>query len=70
MVALQSAPGGLAARFLVKHDSAQHVEVLGDFSDWTPQAMVQDGRDWVLEIPLAPGTYHFGFLVEGEWFVP
>ena len=32
--------------------------------------MVPDGRDWVLEIPLAPGTYHFGFLVDGEWFVP
>ncbi len=24
----------------------------------------------VLEIELAAGTYHFGFLVDGEWFVP
>jgi hypothetical protein len=32
--------------------------------------MVQDGRAWVLEIPLQAGTYHFGFLADGEWFVP
>ena len=32
--------------------------------------MIQDGRDWVLEIPLLSGTYHFGFLVDGNWFVP
>ena len=35
-----------------------------------PPATVQDGRDWVLEIELAAGTYHFGFLFDGEWFVP
>ena len=57
-------------RFRVEDRAAQRVEVLGDFSGWEPQAMVQDGRDWVLEIPLAAGTYHFGFLVDGEWFVP
>ena len=70
VVALQPAPSGVAALFRVEDVAAQRVEVLGDFSGWDPQAMVRDGRVWVLEIPLATGTYHFGFLVDGEWFVP
>ena len=70
MVALRAAPSGMAALFRVEDDAAQRVDVLGDFSGWDPQAMVRDGRAWVLEIPLATGTYHFGFLVDGEWFVP
>ncbi len=70
VVALQPAPSGVAALFRVEDVAAQRVEVLGDFSGWDPQAMVRDGRVWVLEIPLATGTYHFGFLVDGDWFVP
>ena len=70
VVVLRSTSGGAAAQFRVEDRAAQNIEVLGDFSGWEPQAMVQDGRDWVLEIPLTAGTYHFGFLVDGEWFVP
>ncbi len=70
VVTLRANSGGVAARFLVEDKVAQQIEVLGDFSGWEPQVMVQDGRAWVLEIPLASGTYHFGFLVDGEWFVP
>ena len=70
VVVLRSTSGGAAAQFRVEDRAAQRIEVLGDFSGWEPQDMVQDGRDWVLEIPLASGTYHFGFLVDGEWFVP
>ena len=70
VVALRAVPGGTAAGFRLEDSGAQRVEVLGDFSGWEPQAMVQDGGAWVLEIPLAAGTYHFGFLVDDEWFVP
>ncbi len=70
MVTLRSTSRGAAARFRVEDPAAQRIEVLGDFSGWEPQAMVQDGGAWVLEIPLSAGTYHFGFLVDGEWFVP
>ncbi len=70
VVVLRSTSGGAAAQFRVEDRAAQRIEVLGDFSGWEPQAMVQDGSDWVLEIPLTAGTYHFGFLVDGEWFVP
>ena len=70
VVELQATSEGAAARFRLEIQAAQRIEVLGDFSGWEPQAMLQDGRAWVLEIPLAAGTYHFGFLVDGEWFVP
>jgi len=70
VVRLRSTSGGTAVRFRVEDQAAQRLEVLGDFSGWEPQTMIRDGRAWVLEIPLAAGTYHFGFLVDGEWFVP
>jgi len=70
IVELQPTSGGAAARFRLKDKAAQRMEILGDFSGWEPQAMVREGRTWVLEIPLEAGTYHFGFLADGEWFVP
>ena len=70
VVALRTTSGGVAAQFRVEDRVARRIEVLGDFSAWEPQAMIQEGRDWVLEIPLTAGTYHFGFLVDGDWFVP
>ncbi len=71
VVALGQMPGGGAtALFRMENRDAQRVDVLGDFSSWEPQAMARDGRAWILEIPLTTGTYHFGFLVDGEWFVP
>ena len=70
VVALRTTPGGAAAQFRVEARDAQRVEVLGDFTSWEPKEMVRDGRSWVLEIPLTSGTYHFGFLEDGEWFVP
>ena len=70
VVALGEMSGGATALFRVDVGDAQRVEVLGDFSGWEPQAMARSGRAWILEIPLTTGTYHFGFLVDGEWFVP
>ncbi len=70
VAALRARSDGAAVRFRVEDQNALRVEVLGDFSGWEPQGMVQDGRAWVLEIPLTSGTYHFGFLLDGEWFVP
>jgi hypothetical protein len=32
--------------------------------------MRKRGGSWVAEVKLPPGLYHFGFLVDGEWFVP
>ena len=70
VVTLRPTSGGAAAQFRVEDRAAQRIEVLGDFSGWEPTVMVHDGRAWVLEISLEAGTYHFGFLADGEWFVP
>ena len=59
------------ARFVVQVPEAQSVELLGDFSSWDPVAM-ESGPEgqWVVEIEVAPGLYHFGFRVDGTWWVP
>lgn len=47
------------------------VSVAGDFNGWSPVPMRREGGDWVLEVPLAPGVYHYAFVGrDGTWFVP
>lgn len=50
--------------------AATRVQLLGDFTLWEPLEMTQDGSRWTLEVPVPPGTHHFGFLVDDEWYVP
>jgi hypothetical protein len=51
---------------------AASVAVLGDFDEWAPIELARAGagNEWTVELVLEPGTYHFGFLVDGEWWVP
>lgn len=57
-------------RFTLRRPEAARVAVMGDFSGWDPVSMGRrDGR-WTAELEIEPGTYHFGFLVDGEWQVP
>ncbi len=56
--------------FQLVQDDAETVSVIGDFSGWKPVAMERQGELWVARVPLQPGLYHFGFLVDGEWHVP
>ena len=57
-------------RVRVTPPPARSVELLGDFSDWVPVALERDGAAWTGEVEVEPGTYHFGFLVDGEWWIP
>ncbi|MCH7532335.1 MAG: glycogen-binding domain-containing protein [Gemmatimonadetes bacterium] len=50
--------------------TATRVEVMGDFSLWDAVPMLRDGDRWTVVLEIGNGTYHFGFLVDGEWFVP
>jgi hypothetical protein len=56
--------------FSLEYDDAANVSVIGDFSAWEPIALSRQGTNWVGRVPIEPGLYHFGFLVDGEWFVP
>ena len=57
-------------RVRVTLPSADSVELLGDFSDWRSVPLQRDGSIWSAEVEVDPGTYHFGFLVDGEWWLP
>ncbi len=47
------------------------VSLAGDFNGWVPAPMRREGGEWVLDVPLAPGVYHYAFVgPDGTWFVP
>lgn len=56
--------------FSVSAAEADSVAITGDFTDWRPVAMHRGDDRWTVEMRVAPGTYHFGFLVDGRWYVP
>lgn len=62
--------GGRRVRFRLRAPSAREVALSGDFTGWAPRPLRREGDHWVLELVLAPGLYHFGFLVDGRWTVP
>ncbi len=70
LVSLEEDPVGTVARFTLDRPGVSRVQVMGDFSAWEPVEMRNEGRHWIVEIPVESGTHHFGFLVDGEWFVP
>jgi hypothetical protein len=50
--------------------SAARVELLGDFTLWESVPMTRDGNGWEVELEVAVGAHHYGYLVDGEWYVP
>jgi AMP-activated protein kinase-like protein len=51
---------------------AASVAIAGDWTGWSPVALVPVGSDvWEGSLTLPPGTYHFNLVVDGaEWVVP
>ena len=49
---------------------AERVECVGDFTEWERVPMQRIGDSWRLVWPVEPGAYHFGFFVDGTWYVP
>jgi hypothetical protein len=49
---------------------ARAVALMGDFTMWDPVPMRRDGRQWVVDVDVAYGTHHYGFLVNDEWYLP
>ena len=56
--------------FAIQAPTAHSVMLVGDFTHWQQQPISlrkqKDGL-WKTSVPLAPGTYHYRFLVDGEW---
>lgn len=63
-------PGRTVVVFRLRRADASRVSLVGDFSGWQPIPMERVGGVWQARLPVPPGLYHFGFLVDGEWHVP
>lgn len=62
--------GRRMVEFRLRRPDAEEVQVVGGFSDWNPVPMDRTDGSWTARVPVAPGVYHFGFRVDGEWVIP
>ena len=56
--------------FSIQAPGALSVMLVGDFTHWQekPIALKKETSGvWSTSVDLAPGTYHYRFLVDGEW---
>ncbi len=68
---LRPAEQGLE-KIVIHVGGVETVEVMGDFSDWTPLTVTRHGRDlWELALPLSPGVHQINVRVDdGPWMAP
>ena len=59
-------------KIIVRVARVESVDVMGDFSDWSPLTMVRRGRDlWELSVPLSPGRHQINIRTDGgKWVAP
>jgi len=61
---------GKAVTFRYAAPRARSVNVAGDFNDWSGDPMTRDSRGtWTKTMDLAPGTYAYKFVVNGNKWV-
>lgn len=67
-----SSAGPSLQRVQVHIAGVQSVDVMGDFTDWEPVAMVQRGRDlWEALVPIGAGVHQLNVRVDdGKWQPP
>lgn len=57
-------------RFRLVAPGAKEVLLVGDFTDWSARPMRRSkprSRTFETTVSLAPGTYEYKFIVDGEW---
>jgi hypothetical protein len=59
-------------KIVIRVGGVETVDVIGDFSDWSPLTLVRRGRDlWELSVPLSPGMHQINVRVDGgPWMAP
>lgn len=63
-------PSTIRQTFAFNDPAAMSVLLVGDFTHWQSNPISlrkQPNGNWQTTVPLAPGTYHYRFLVDGEW---
>jgi hypothetical protein len=64
-------PAGAVVRMSIAAPAgAERVDLVGDFTLWEAVPMRRENGRWVIEVNVGPGTHHFGYLIDDEWFVP
>ncbi len=56
--------------FHITEPNATGVLLVGDFTDWQQRPIkMEKGSDgvWAATVKLPPGTYHYLFIVDGQW---
>jgi hypothetical protein len=59
-------------KLIVRVGGVETVDVMGDFSDWSPLTLTRRGRDlWELSVPLSAGMHRINVRVDGgPWMAP
>jgi hypothetical protein len=58
-------------KIVIHVGGVETVDVMGDFSDWSPLTLVRRGRDlWELALPLSAGMHQINVRVDGGQWVP
>lgn len=64
----------VVTRFVFIAPEASSVQVTGDFVDWNPEGIALNEERatgvWTVDVPLEPGVYQYGFVVDGEEWRP
>jgi hypothetical protein len=66
----KSAGGAVVEIHAEAPEGTQEMAVMGDFTLWEPVTMTEDGARWSVRLEIPAGTHHFGFLADGEWYLP
>ena len=67
-----AASGGGMQKIVIRVGGVETVDVMGDFSDWSPLTLIRRGRDlWELALPLSAGVHQINVRVDGgQWVSP
>jgi hypothetical protein len=59
-------------KLVIRVGGVETVDVMGDFSDWSPLTLVRRGRDlWELSMPISAGMHQINVRVDGgPWMAP
>ena len=64
--------GATLQRITARIGGVESVEVMGDFTDWTPLPLMRRGRDhWELLVPMKAGVHQINMRIDGgQWIAP
>jgi Glycogen recognition site of AMP-activated protein kinase len=61
-------PSRVIVQFRLADTAAREISLVGDFNGWRPEHRLHRvaGGVWTVDVALAPGVYHYVFVVDGK----